>query len=68
MVEARLGRPQAAAKAALLADQLRQRFLTSQPDGGWIDRLDHRGVGASDFMPASTLYHLMGAIDELHLG
>lgn len=64
MVEARRGRPQSAAKATALAHQLRDRFLTARPAGGWIDRLDPTGAPATQFMPASTLYHLMGAIDE----
>lgn len=65
LVEARLGRAQSAAKAAVLTTLLRDRFLTSDPLGGWFDRLDDRGVCVSEFMPASTLYHLVGALDEL---
>ena len=68
MVEARLGRPRALGKATALAALLRNRFLTDQPAGGWLDRLDTDGNCACDFMPASTLYHLVGAIDELHEG
>ena len=44
---------------------LRDRFLTLDPPGGWLDRLDHNGCCVSEYMPASTLYHLLGAIDEL---
>jgi len=40
-------------------------FLTGVPDGGWIDRLDERRRPAIDFMPASTLYHIAGAVAEL---
>ena len=54
---------EAQARAAALADRLASRFLT--PEGGWIDRLDAGGRAATDFMPASSLYHLLGAIDEL---
>jgi mannose/cellobiose epimerase-like protein (N-acyl-D-glucosamine 2-epimerase family) len=50
-------------KAASLAVLLRDRFL--DPAGGWVDRLDAEGACASTYMPASTLYHLIGAIDEL---
>jgi mannose-6-phosphate isomerase len=67
IAEAKLGRPGAQGKAAALAALLRNRFLTDQPAGGWFDRLDHDGGCAIDFMPASTLYHLIGAIDELSL-
>lgn len=65
LIEARRGRMQAEGRAAALAVLLRDRFLTIDPAGGWLDRLDDKGRCASDFMPASTLYHLMGAIDEL---
>src|SRR6266851_2068731 len=65
LVEARLGRPQAEDKAASLAGLLRDRFLTSDPAGGWHDRLDRNGACLSQFMPASTLYHVVCAIDEI---
>ncbi len=65
VVEARHGRIEAAERAAALAAVLRQRFLTRQPAGGWIDRRDEDGRTLSQFMPASTLYHLVGAVDEL---
>ena len=65
LVEARLGRPQSADKAASLAILLREHFLIAAPAGGWHDRLDRDGVCLSEFMPASTLYHVVSAIDEL---
>ena len=65
-IEARRGRAQAAEKAETLAALLRDRFLTVDPAGGWRDRLDHNGLCVNEFMPASTLYHLLGAIDELN--
>ncbi|MBY0321598.1 MAG: AGE family epimerase/isomerase [Reyranella sp.] len=65
LIEARHGRAQGEGRAAALAVLLRDRFLTIDPPGGWLDRLDERGRCVSDFMPASTLYHLLGAIDEL---
>jgi mannose-6-phosphate isomerase len=65
LVEARLGRTEGEGRAAALAVLLRDRFLTLDPPGGWLDRLDHNGCCASEYMPASTLYHLLGAIDEL---
>jgi mannose-6-phosphate isomerase len=65
LVEARLGRVQSERKAASLAVLLRDHFLTADPAGGWLDRLDRNGACLSEFMPASTLYHLVGAIDEL---
>jgi mannose/cellobiose epimerase-like protein (N-acyl-D-glucosamine 2-epimerase family) len=65
IVEAAAGRKRASARTLALANLLLDRFLTRDPAGGWIDRLDEQGQCATDFMPASTLYHLMCAIDEL---
>jgi mannose-6-phosphate isomerase len=65
IVVAAAGRERAAARALALANLLLERFLTREPAGGWIDRLDEQGRSATDFMPASTLYHVMCAIDEL---
>ena len=65
LIEARRGRSQSEGRAAALAVLLRDRFLTLDPPGGWLDRLDHNGRCANEYMPASTLYHLVGAIDEL---
>jgi mannose-6-phosphate isomerase len=65
VVEAQRGRAGAGDRIGALVDQLFTRFLTRQPAGGWIDRLDAKGAHATDFMPASTLYHLACAIDEL---
>ncbi len=65
IVEAAAGRERAAVRALALANLLLERFLTREPAGGWIDRLDEQGRSATDFMPASTLYHVVCAIDEL---
>lgn len=65
LIEARHGRSQGEGRAAALAVLLRERFLTTELAGGWRDKLDHDGRCMNEFMPASTLYHLMGAIDEL---
>ena len=65
LAEAALGRQDAEGKAAMLAMRLQKFFLTPGFPGGWIDRLDENGTPATDFMPASTLYHVACAIDEL---
>ena len=65
VVEARLGRHQSEQKAAALAGLLRERFLSCETAGGWLDKLDKDGATIGEFMPASTLYHLVCAIDEL---
>jgi mannose-6-phosphate isomerase len=63
VAEAAAGRPAAAGKAATLAARMSERFLTSQ--GGWKDRLDRTGTPIDRWMPASSLYHVVGAIDAL---
>jgi len=65
VVEAEWGREESEDKAARLAALLLQRFLAPAPAGGWIDRLDEDGKPATNFMPASTFYHVACAIDEL---
>lgn len=68
LVEAEAGRPGAAEKAATLTEALLDRFLAPAVRGGWIDRLDEQGRPAADFMPASTLYHVICAAAELTSG
>ena len=65
VTEALRGRENAEHKSALLAAILSRYFITPDRGGGWIDRLDENGNPATDFMPASTFYHVMCAIDEL---
>ena len=65
IVEAAAGRERASERVLALANILLGQFLTKAPAGGWIDRLDEHGRPATDVMPASTLYHVMCAIDEL---
>lgn len=65
VVEAELGRQHAEHKAAALAERLHTCFLRPHPSGGWIDRFDQEGNCLVSFMPASTLYHVACAVDEL---
>ncbi|MDP2330677.1 MAG: AGE family epimerase/isomerase [Reyranella sp.] len=65
LAEARQGRGSTSLKAATLANLLSKHFLTAEPLGGWIDRLDHNGMPSTDVMPASSFYHIICAIDEL---
>lgn len=60
------GRDQAAARirATQCLKALRETFLTGPFKGGWIDRVDASGRPLVDYVPASTLYHLMLAIAE----
>ncbi|MBS0520604.1 MAG: AGE family epimerase/isomerase [Proteobacteria bacterium] len=65
VAEALAGRAPAEGKAADLAGLLFDRFLRLVPPGGWMDRLDAHGRPAAEMMPASTLYHVLCAVDEL---
>jgi mannose/cellobiose epimerase-like protein (N-acyl-D-glucosamine 2-epimerase family) len=50
-----------------MADHLMASLLTFAPDsleGGWMDRIEADGTPLVDHMPASTLYHVMGALFE----
>lgn len=40
-------------------------FFARALPGGWIDRVDQRGVALVDHMPASSLYHICTALDCL---
>jgi mannose/cellobiose epimerase-like protein (N-acyl-D-glucosamine 2-epimerase family) len=44
-----------------ITDGLFRVHLPSDLNGGWIDQIDQSGVPTVDYMPASTLYHLVGA-------
>ena len=44
-----------------LLDALARLFLRPAPAGCWIARLDRHGRPASPSVPASSLYHIMGA-------
>jgi mannose/cellobiose epimerase-like protein (N-acyl-D-glucosamine 2-epimerase family) len=35
--------------------------LPLELNGGWIDQVDHEGIATVNYMPASSLYHLVGA-------
>jgi mannose-6-phosphate isomerase len=65
LAEAKAGRAGAAAKAAEVARLLDERFFAVAPAGGWMDRLDAEGKPTAKNIPASTLYHVLCAIDEL---
>ncbi len=64
LAEAALGRPGAVDRAISLANRLHKHFLEGAAPGGWMDRLDERSRPATDFMPASTLYHVLCMVDE----
>ncbi|MDP3239329.1 MAG: AGE family epimerase/isomerase [Reyranella sp.] len=65
LAEALRGRMGSVERAVASTEALHLRFLDAAPKGGWVDRLDQDGTPLVEFMPATSLYHLAGAIDEL---
>ena len=65
LAEAALGRAGGRANALALTESLYRCFLGNAPRGGWVDRLGEDGTRLGDFMPATSLYHLVGSVDEL---
>lgn len=51
--------------ARFFLDQLYERFLQPAAPGVWIDRYDETGASIADFVPASSLYHICGALDAV---
>jgi mannose/cellobiose epimerase-like protein (N-acyl-D-glucosamine 2-epimerase family) len=64
VVEGEAGRPGCDERAARCALRLTQAFLGRPIRGVWIDRVSERGEVDSEFVPASTLYHVFGAVAE----
>jgi mannose-6-phosphate isomerase len=54
----------AAERATRFLQALRRLFLASPFSAGWVDRVDARGAPLLDYVPASTLYHVMLAVAE----
>jgi len=40
------------------------RFVTEDPSGGWLDRIGPDGRLVREAAPASSLYHIVGAVEE----
>jgi mannose-6-phosphate isomerase len=66
IVEAESGRQGCDEKAAQCVDRLMDTFLGRPVRAGWIDRVSPDGKPIVEFMPASTLYHVFGAVTEAH--
>jgi len=58
------GDPGADALAEGMADVLLERFLDRPFRGGWIDHISADGSPLVDYVPASSLYHLMFAASD----
>lgn len=50
-----------------LSQKFFERFAPASLAGGWVDRFHADGTAATDFMPASSLYHIYSAAREMHL-
>ena len=61
---AEAGRAGAADQARRVLAALARHYLDKPFAGGWIDQFDATGASMSNFVPASTLYHLFCAIAE----
>ena len=58
----RCGAPGALAEAEAAAAQLLKWHIDPAIQGGWIDSVDANGEHTADRIPASTFYHLLGAV------
>ena len=52
-----------AVTAVQMLDAMQRRFL--DPRGTWIDRVDKNGAALSTSVPASSLYHICGAVEAI---
>jgi mannose/cellobiose epimerase-like protein (N-acyl-D-glucosamine 2-epimerase family) len=66
IVEGETGRSGCDQKAAQCVTRLMETFLARPIPGGWIDHVSTDGAPLIEFMPASTLYHVFGALTEVH--
>ena len=62
----RAGHASAADELEAVCDLLFRHHLDPAIPGGWIDQIDAAGRRVADRMPASTLYHLLGAVVDAH--
>lgn len=67
--QAAMRAPDAAAREAALAkmeaaSEALERFLDASPRGAWRDRMDEARTIREEPAPASSLYHIVGAVEE----
>ena len=65
VMRARRGDPAAITLADACAERLLATFLDRPFAGGWIDHVGEAGAPLVDYVPASSLYHLVFAASEL---
>ena len=64
LAECEIGRTGAANEASRTLTNLAAHYLAGPKPGLWFDQFDANGRPLSQLVPASTLYHLFGAIAE----
>lgn len=64
LAEAEAGHPTAAGEARQALAALSRHYLDRPVVGGWTDQIDSDGRPLTAHIPASTLYHLFGAVAE----
>lgn len=64
LIRARQGDNGAAAEARLLVERLFKTYLKQNTLGLWCDQFDANGAPIAKDVPASILYHLLGAASE----
>jgi len=64
IVEGEAGRAGCDERGAQCLTRLTDTFLGRPFPGGWIDRVSADGAPIAEFVPASTLYHVFGAVTE----
>lgn len=57
------GKPHLLFEAERTIQRLFAHYIKPAPAGMWIDVVDGRGLPVSQTVPASTFYHLIGAVD-----
>ncbi|WP_323761757.1 AGE family epimerase/isomerase [Maricaulis sp.] len=62
----RAGHRSAGTELETVCDLLFRHHLDPAIPGGWIDQIDASGHRVADRMPASTLYHVLGAVVDAH--
>jgi len=65
ILEGERGRPGCDERAARALARLSETFVGRPIPAGFIDHVDHAGAPIVAMMPASTLYHLFGALAEV---
>jgi mannose/cellobiose epimerase-like protein (N-acyl-D-glucosamine 2-epimerase family) len=64
VVEGEAGRAGCDESGAQCLKRLSEAFLARPIPGGWVDRVSAEGAPIAEFIPASTLYHVFGAVTE----